>query len=148
MATLHPTSELVAIAWVNSAIGATGVGLDLPEDSTTWPDRGFVQIRAVGGTPHIHIAQRQPVVSVDCWAAATSGSQRPPWHRATQLAEQIRVATEASDANRQVVIGGDYFDAHIQTVYALTEPRPIPSDVAGYAHVTLDIALYWVPATT
>lgn len=139
---LHPTSELVAIAWLRQVL-TTDVGVDLPEDSTTW-GTGFTQVRAVGGTPHIHLPQRQPVISVDCWASAANGSHRPPWNRATQLAEQIRAATEASDANRQVVIGGNYHNAHVQAVYPVSEPKPIPSDVAGYAHVSLDLCLFWV----
>jgi hypothetical protein len=144
---LHPTSEQVAVAWLKDAIGSSGIGIDLPQDSSTWPARGFVQVRSVGGTPHVHIPQRQPVISVDCWAAGTNMA-RPPWFRAAQLAEIVRVATEAADAKRQVVIGGSFVNATIQTVYALTEPRPIPSDVAGYAHSSLDIALTWVETAT
>lgn len=144
-ATLHPTSELVAIAWLKVAI-TTPVDKDLPEDSNDWGPVAFTQVRAVGGTPHIHIPQRQPVISVDVWAS-NKGSPRPPWNRSAQVAEQIRAATEAPDAARQVVIGGDYHNAHIQTIYTLTEPRPIPGDVAGYAHTVLDLYLAWVEAS-
>jgi hypothetical protein len=143
--TLHPTSELVAVAWLQAVL-TTPVGKDLPEDSADWGDLAFTQVQAVGGSPHIHLPQRQPVIALHFWAS-NKGSPRPPWNRSAQAAELARLATEAPDAKRQVVIGGDYYDATIQTVYALTEPRPIPGDVAGYGHTQFDMALYWVAAT-
>lgn len=145
MTTLNPTSELVAIAWLQAVLGSP-VGRDLPEDSADWGDIAFTQVRAVGGSPQIHIPQRQPVISLDFWAS-NKGSPRPPWNRSAQAAELVWLATQAPDAKRQVVIGGDYRNATIQTIYALTEPRPILSDVAGYAHTQFDMALYWVAAT-
>jgi hypothetical protein len=144
-ATLHPTNELVAIAWLEAVL-TTPVGKDLPEDSTDWGAVAFTQVQAVGGSPHIHIPQRQPVVALHFWAS-NKGSPRPPWNRSAQVAEQAWLATQAPDAKRRVVVGGNYFNAAIQTVYALTEPRPIPGDVAGYAHTTFDLYLAWVAAT-
>lgn len=143
---LYPNTERVALAWLSATFGYPN-GLDLPEDNTTWAASGFIQVRTIGGNPGIHFPLRQPVVSVDCWAVDPDGAY-PPWNKSLQLAEQIVNACFDGSSKRQVVIGGDYRPAHVQSVYALTEPRRAPSDVADYAHTQFDMALNWVAAAS
>jgi len=143
---LRPNTTLVTLAWL-SALFDYENGRDLPEDNTTWAASGFVQVRPTGGTPNPHFPLRETVVSVDCWAVDPDG-EFPPWNKADQLAEQIVAATYEPTSKRQVVIGGSYLNAHIQSIYPLTEPRPAPSDVAGYAHTQFDLAVDWVAAAS
>jgi hypothetical protein len=78
---------------------------------------------------------RQSVISIDCWAVLTD-SPRPPWLQAGQLAETVYAATVPTSAKRQVDPntiatpsgGNTYAHAHVQTIYALTEPRPVLGD--------------------
>lgn len=152
MPALNPTSELVTLAWI---VATTGIACDinLPEDNTTWATDGFVTVRVIGGSPLVHLPQRQPVMSIDAWAVQ-SGSARPPWLKASSLAERIYAATIPASAKRQVDLStvvsapATYLHAHVQSVVALGEPRPIPSDQAGYAHTQFDLQLRWVAAAT
>jgi hypothetical protein len=142
---LHPTTDLVTLAWL-ATLFPDNSGVDLPQENTTWAASGFVQIKTIGGTPGAHFPLRQPVLSVDCWAN-DPGSDWPPWNKATQLCEQIIAACYLDASKRQVVIGGDYLPAHVQSIYPVSEVRRAPSDVAGYAHTTFDLAVNWVAAT-
>ncbi len=153
MALLHPTNELVTLAWIQDTTGID-CGINLPEDYTTWAANGFVTVANVGGAPQVHMPVRQPAVTVDCWAVF-AGSPRPPWLQAAQLAERIYAATIPTSAKRQVdpntvapPVGNSYAHAHVQSVYALTEPRPVLGDEAGFAHYTVDIAIRWVEAAS
>jgi hypothetical protein len=154
VATLHPTTELVALAWLAANVPSIPSGLTLPEDITTWPN-GYVVVRTVGGTPQIHIPQREPVVSLDCWAV-TPDSSRPPWYEAALLAEQVYGAMRPTAAKQQVdpntvvtITGGNtYLHAHVQTIYALSEPRVVPGDEAAYARYQFDALIRWVEAAS
>lgn len=144
---LQPHTERVALAWLSAVVPGYPNGLDLPEDNTAWSASGFVQVHTVGGTPGAHFPLRQPVVSVDCWAN-NPDDEYPPWNLALQVAEQIVAACYDPASKRQVVIGGAYPPAHVQSAYPLTEPRRVPSDVAAYAHAQFDLAINWVAATS
>lgn len=153
MALLHPVSELVALAWIQATTGID-CGMTLPEDYTTWAANGFVTTGNIGGSPAVHMPVRNPVVSIDCWAVASS-SPRPPFLQAAQLAETVYAAMQPTSAKRQVdpntvvtPTGNTYLHAHVLSIYALTEPRPVLGDEAGFAHYSLDIALRWVAATS
>jgi hypothetical protein len=142
-----PTTDLVAVAWLKSVLGPfSAVGTTLPTDRASWPD-GFVQVLGVGGTPHVELPVRRPVVSVDCWVAPTQTSNSPRWGQASVLAERVRLATEDKAGPRVVVLTGNYRPAVVMSAWAATEPRRIPDDSGGYAHYSLDVGLHWREAT-
>lgn len=153
MALLHPTSELVALAWIQAVTGIN-CGMTLPEDYTSWAANGFVTAQVTGGSPLAHMPVRQPTVSIDCWAVIAD-SPRPPWLQAASLAEQIYAATIPTTAKRQVdpntvvtAVGNTYLHAHVLSITAMTEPRPVLGDEAGYAHYQFDCLPRWVEAAS
>lgn len=143
---LHPTSELVAVAWLKTLSGLTAgnIATTLPKDVTSWATAGFVQVTAVGGSPNRYVPVANPVVSVDCWATAAQAAN-PPWYKANQLAEIIRTATLAHTAFPVLVDPpGTYNPARVHTAFLITEPRRVTNDPAGYARFTCDLQLAWV----
>lgn len=160
---LLPDSELVACAWLAQVPGWTTamVGTTLPRlgpvgPMPDWVATGFVTIGVVGGTPAAEVPQAVPVLSVNCWAvnAKCAGigqpinvSSRPPWGRASQLAEQIRHAAYALDKGlgRTVSMPVPGFAvAGVQSALLLTEPRRVPADLAGFARYQFEMQLTWV----
>lgn len=144
---LHPTSELVAVAWIKTIAGInpSNVATTLPQSTTSWSTDGFVQVSTVGGTPGLYLPVAAPAVSVDCWAVNPS-SGRPPWGKANQLAESIRAAVYDPEHVQQLVTGfpGDYNDARVLGAWLLTEPRRMRDDDASYARYTFDLSLNWI----
>lgn len=148
--TLHTPNDLVAVAWIASIPGllADGVATQLPvaaEDS--WAAHGFVVVPlSVGGTPHDTIPVRQPVLQVECWAT-NPGSDKLPWWKANQLAEQIRFGSyQRNGAARAVTVttnGVQYPSAAVKMARMLTEPRRIWSDAGDFAGYTFDLQLSW-----
>lgn len=149
--TLHPTSELVAAAWIDSIAGMPKgiVDTQLPADEQTWGDTGFVVVAVVGGSPDVDVAMKRPIIQVDCWAT-NPGSNKPPWFKAAALAEQIRTACyDRSTFGRALTPtanGVHYPTANCKTVYPLTEPHRIYGDAGNYAGYSLDLLLAWVEA--
>lgn len=160
---LLPDSELVASGWLAAIPGWSSamVGTTLPRLGPNgplpdWVDTGFVTVAVVGGTPASHVPQAEPVLSVNCWAVNASCAgpgqpinvqNKPPWGRASQLAEQIRAAAYVLDKGigRGVTMPvPGYAHAAVTSALLLTEPRRMPSDMAGYARYQLDIQLTWV----
>lgn len=169
MTLLIPNSELVALGWLGLMPGFTSamLGTTLPRIPSTgplpaWIATGFVQVPwVVGGSPDQYSIQARPVVQVSCWAAnatldATSNqitvSNKPPWGKAAQLAEQIRAASQSlmfSGAPRRVAMPvAGYAHANVQAAALLSEPRRIPSDIAGFAHYAFDLQLTWIAEAT
>jgi hypothetical protein len=145
---LHPTNELVAVAWLKGVTDLGGrVATELPADEVSWADGGFVQVTGIGGSPERTMPVAKPVVSLDFWACAP-GSGRPPWGKANQLAEHVRADVHAhATTARTVTLPSAYSDARVITAYLLTEPRRVRSDVAYWAHYTADLHLSWVELT-
>lgn len=146
-----PHGELVAQAWLRGVWGvpANGVGTTLPKDNSTWEASGFVQIETVGGSPNVDVPVYRPVISIHCWANKANSSQ-PPWGKANQLAEQIRIAGYGSvdsyaPPERVVALAPNFQNARVMAAYALTEPRRINSDEARYAHYQFDMQFVYVP---
>ncbi|AMW13315.1 hypothetical protein A4E84_29765 [Streptomyces qaidamensis] len=140
----YPSTELVATAWLQQVPDMQAdVGTELPKDPTTWPD-GFVQVMTVGGTPGIHLPMRRPVVQVDCWAA-TPGSPEPPWGLASHLGALILAATYTA-GQRLTELPDLFGTVRVQSAYAVSEPRRIPSDEARFARVQFDLQLHWSAA--
>lgn len=148
--TLHTPNDMVAVAWIASITGLTadGVATQLPTDETTWAGHGFVVVPVtVGGTPHEYIPVRSPVVQVECWATVP-GSDKLPWWKANQLAEQIRYGTyDRINFGRLLTItanGVAYPSAAAKSARMLTEPQRIWSDVGDYAGYRFDLQLTWI----
>lgn len=143
---LRPNTELVAIAWLKTLaeLPSDQIGTTLPGNKAAWAATGFVQVAAgVGGSPDHELPVRRPVVQLDCWACNLN-SQKPPKGKAYALAESIVNATWPFVTVGVTPAPGNYGPAKILEAIALTEPRHLPSDVAGYARVTLDVQIDWV----
>lgn len=164
---LLPDSELVTQGWLAAIPGwsTAMVGTTLPRLGPTgpmpaWVDTGFVTAAVVGGTPASHAPQAQPVMSINCWAVTATCAgpgqpinvkNKPPWGRASQLAEQIRAAAYVLDKGfgRGVTLPvPGYAHAAVHSALLLTEPRRLPADLAGYARYQLDIQLTWVAGSS
>lgn len=160
---LLPNSELVAAGWLASIPGWSPamVGTTLPRIGSqgplpSWATTGFATVAVVGGTPAGLMPVAEPVVSINLWAvnATVAGaptgpinvSNKPPWGKVSQLAEQIRVAAYVLDKNsaRSVAMPvAGYAHASVMGAELLTEPRRMPSDVASYARFQMEIRLTW-----
>lgn len=150
--TLHTPNDLVGVAWIATIPGllADGVATQLPTDETSWAAHGFVVVPVtVGGTPHSVMPIRRAVMQVECWATVP-GSDKLPWWKANQLAEQIRFGCyDRNTFARALTIapgGVTYPGASVKGAAMLTEPRRIWSDVGDYAGYTFDLRLDWVQA--
>jgi hypothetical protein len=144
---LHPTSELVAMAWLRSAVTglASIVATTLPapasDGTISWTTTGFVQVTTLGGSPETDYRLRHPAIGVTCWAV-NQGSSKPPWGKANQLAEAIVAATYGSNW-RLTNLPAAYRNAHVSNMRA-SEPRRLPDDGGGYARYTFDLYPDWI----
>jgi hypothetical protein len=149
MADALPTTGLVAIAWLTqhqpAFAGIVATSLPAPVNGVlSWQVSGFVQVQELGGGTDIDIPQRRTaVITADLWVAPAPGSTKPPWHKAAQLAEQLRQATEG-DTGGVVTLPTGYAGARVLSAYLISEPSRVPDDPAGYARFTADLALDWV----
>ena len=148
-ATLRPTTERGAVAWIGGIQGLSPgmVATQLPKDNTTWAASGFVTVRTVGGAPGMYVPLRQPVVAVDAWAVNPT-SNKPPWFQANGLMELIDQGCRVSNAGRWLALPGLYLQARVATAYWVTEPQRVYTDQGGYARYTANLALNWVPAVS
>lgn len=141
-----PTAEQVAVEWLRSVEGIdpTKVATNLPADAAVWGATGFAQVTVTGGSPAVHTPLNRPVVTVDCWAAKP-GSSRPPWGFAGSMAAAIVWA-----AFRQRVVtldlGVEFRAPRVLAVSAISEPRRILDDEAGFARVQVDLLIVWALA--
>lgn len=142
-ALLHATTELVTQAWVKTVVRDI-VATRLPRDNTSWAASGFVTIGTTGGNTGLYVPLRSPVVSADCWAVNPQ-SGRPPWNKATALAERIVAATYDPAFTPQLVTLPDgYAQARVLTVYTAYEPRRVPDDPGSYARMSLGLTANWI----
>lgn len=142
---IRPTSELVSVAWLKGVAGLPSgqVGTTLPSDVTKWPN-GFVQARVVGGTDHMDLPVRQPVIRVSCWVP---GSKR--FGEANVLADTVVAGTRGSDGHgqvgREVAINvADFAPARVLSVWPLSTPVRVP-DPSDFARYDVTLELHWVP---
>lgn len=143
---LRATTELVGQAWLRGVVGDI-VATTLPRGNATWAASGFVTLATVGGAAGLYVPLRSPVLSVTCWAVAPS-SNKPPWNKATALAEQIQAATYDSDATpRLLTLPANYPHARVLSAYTAYEPRRVPDDEASYARIEFGLALNWIEVT-
>jgi hypothetical protein len=146
--TLRPTIDVVAVALIRvlSAIPASRVDTTLPKDTAVWSD-GFVQAVGISEQSGMYVPLHASVINVSCWAT-NIGSGKPPWGKANQLAEIIKVAC-LEHSNFPVTLDlstlGDYGPARVHSAYFITEPHRIPSDEGSYARYDGDLQIYWTP---
>lgn len=158
MTTLLPllaNAELVCLAYLRTVVSAydVGVGTTLqgPDPKTgelSWGDTGFVQAITVGGSPNGTVPIRQPVLSLDFWAAAV-GKSRPPWNQANAIAELCLQAHYAfgpsvDRTHVAVTLPTGYPSAYVQEFTFLGEPERRPADEANYAHYGCQVQMSWV----
>lgn len=140
-------SELVASAFIGAVLGDTSlVGTTLPRDATSWSASGFVRIAVAQGIPEIHVPVRRPIIGVECWAAPSASSTKPPWGKAANLAELIVAGCYASSgATRNLTMPVSGYNAvRMFSAWPITEPRRMPSDVSSYARYGFDMRCDWV----
>ncbi|MFI6140316.1 hypothetical protein ACIBCC_19275 [Streptomyces griseus] len=157
MATIlkRATTDLVAIAWIKDLVGdivATTVPR-LPETGIpTWAETGFVTVHTSSGGANMYVPMRMPVVLVDCWAASPN-SVKPPWNKATALAEAIVAGCLDHQNNpRLLTLPAGYPNARVLSAYTVQEPRRpvIPgggeasADLGSWARIVLALQLHWV----
>lgn len=153
---LLPSSLLVAIGWLRLALPGVEVGEDLPDfstESTASQDAlravGFVRVSVVGGTPHLEVPRRNPVVSAESWLAPQALTGKASWARAHNLAGRIVTATWDPSLMGKVVdlsAVGNYASARVDTVNALGEPDEVEEDESDWARVDVELDLSWVAA--
>jgi hypothetical protein len=146
MAYLHPTDELVAVAWLKTITGLHEmVATETPDDTSTWQEYGFVTVEGAGGTPHVYLPVHRPVLGLDFWAVNPS-SVRPPWGKANQLFEVVRAATLPGGGYLPAAITSlpaDYNHAVVTEARVVIHARRIPEDEQGWAHYQADLELHW-----
>lgn len=143
---LRATSDLVAVAWLRgvSGLDPTKVATTLPEDVAGWGEAGFVQVRAVGGTPDLYLPAGRPVLQVDCWAVKPD-TGRPLWNVAALLAQAIVDGTrDESTMRRPLALPAGYPGAQVMQAYPLVDPHRIEGDPGSYARFRMDLAMHWV----
>lgn len=143
----QPNAELVAKAWIQGIPGipANGVATTLPEDLTTWK-AGFVQVEALpGGGPQLHVKKRESVMDVGCWYQPNPGSDKPPWNKASQLAEIVFDGGYAPPltVQRTLVLPAAYDNARVLSAMP-SEPERRGSDAIGNALYGLILELHWI----
>jgi hypothetical protein len=145
-------SELVMIAWLKSAPGvlADVIATQPPLDETQWAANGCIAVSVVGGHPDPDVPVRNPVMQLDFFAT-NPGSARIPWFKASDLAEQVWMATRDRQRIGRIVSitsgGKAYPPAKVLTAFWLTEPRRIYNDRGDWAHYQGDLALSWTITT-
>jgi hypothetical protein len=145
LGTYYPSHDLVAVAFLQSLdLPADGIDTDLPRDPADWTNQGFIQVTAVGGSPEIDVPVYRPAVQVDVWANRP-GSEYPPWNQAGHLAAALVAATYDTDNfGISPTLPDGFRTVRVLTAFPLSEPRRILDDPAGFARVSLDLALRWV----
>jgi hypothetical protein len=158
MSGLHPTSELVACAWIasipDSGFTDSMVATRAPNQES-WPVvdgvSQFISVRVVGGTPRpvdIQAPLAMPVVEVMCWATVLN-SNKPPWFVANQNAEVIRLACYSRSlgvfgrALTPTAKNVTYNPATVHAAMMHTEPRRIYQDPRSYACYQFDLGMVW-----
>jgi|ERR1700733_6439547 len=144
---LHPTSDLVAMAWLQSIpqVLPNQVGTTLP--APPWPNNAFIVVcKAIGGSPDPYIQIAQPVLEIEYYAVRPQ-SNKPHWGKANQLFEIVRHATydrvNMGRALNIIAQGQEYNGANCLWVSALTEPRKTFNDTGSYACFSSDVQFKW-----
>lgn len=146
-APLLPTTSEVGKAWLMLAtVGGVHVDDDLPTlaELPALATVGAIRLTGTGGSPDRYTPMRSPILTAECWVAASDTTRRRAWHLAGQLAERL-VASTYDPALMGVVVDlpGDYRSARVHTVTALSDPDRIEDEGSGWVRVDLDLELLW-----
>lgn len=153
---VHANNTVVMLAWLATLpLPANSVGTSLPEVEK-WYDTGFVVVGpAVGsgafgigansGSANIYIPERKPVITIDCYAARRN-SEKPDLGRANNLAEIILNGAyyPPGTAMPELVLKPGVKPVWLESVFPLSEPRPIPEPATNFARFSLDMAIHWI----
>lgn len=141
----HPSAPLVACTWLRSLdLDVDDIGTAIPGDPATWATNGYLQVpTAVGGTPAIHVQMRAPIVQVSAWTNRPN-SQQAPWNRAEHLIGSVVTAAHDQQSPLDLDMPAGYYPVRLHAVWCQSEPRRIPGDPSGYAHVSSDFEMRWV----
>lgn len=144
------TTDLVAVAWLKGLVG------DIVATTMPHPAAGtafdFVTVHTAGGSTNMYVPMREPVVSIDCWSAPAA-SVKPPWNRATALAEAIVAGCLDHEANpRPLTLPTGYPGARVLSAHVVQDPRrPVvpgagdnSADLGSWARIIMAIQLHWV----
>lgn len=144
--TIYATPERVAVAWLAALPGlnASMVGTTLPSDESLWSASGYITAAVTGGSPDTYYRVGRPVVTLNCWGV-TSNTGLPPWNKAQNLAEIVRMGTYLNSWPWLSMPNCDE-RARVMTAYLAGEPRRHYGDLGDYAAYVVDLALDW--ATT
>lgn len=144
------TTELVAIAWLKDLVGDI-VATTVPRNDTVAAS-GFVTVHTSGGSSNMYIPIREPVVLIDCWWAAKE-SVKPPFHKASALAEQIVAGCyDHENTPRLLPLPAGYPNARVLSAHVVQDPRRpvIPgagdssADLGSWARITLGVQFHWI----
>lgn len=154
----HPTTELVAMAWIGSIPSQFGnftpsMVATQPPPEQNWPLNedglgNFITVTVVGGTPMPGVPISQPIVEVKAYATKP-GSNKPPWFAANDLISRIWLATMSKlpgvfGRKLDIVANGvQYAPASCLEAIVHTEPRRMYSDARNWACYSVDMSLSW-----
>lgn len=142
----RPNNDVAAISWLKTLPGvpSNGVASSLPRDNSTWEASGFVTIQVISGQPDIYNPINRPVVQILCWANKAN-SEKPPWGRANNLAEEIKAACYGHPELYGYVQTPVHFgDVRVLSCYLLSEPRRVLADEARFAVYEFELQMHWV----
>jgi hypothetical protein len=154
----HPTSELVACAWISSIPGSnitTSMVATQTPDPVKWPVVNgisqFITVMALGGTPKplgMQAPLAMPVMEVRCWATRLD-SDKPPWFASAEMCEIIRIGMYQRSlgvfGRALTVQSGSavYNPANVIEIVMHTEPRRIYADPRSWAVYQFDMGMTW-----
>jgi hypothetical protein len=155
---LRATTDLVAIAWLKDLVGDI-VSTTVPRVPETgippWAATGFVTVHTSSGGANKYVPMRMPIVLIDCWAA-NPNSVRPPWNKATALAEAIvNGCYDHEGTPRLLTLPSGYPNARVLSAYTVQEPRrPVvpgageaSADLGSWARIILALQMHWIEVT-
>lgn len=141
------STELAAVYWLKSLPGIPEDRIDvvLPdaEDEFLLVAPGFITVRTIGGTPHMYLPQREPVVEINTWVAYPN-DQKAPWVSSNTLADIIINACYDPSNFGHVLTHPDYENIRMMSAYPTSEPTRFEDDDARYARFVFEMQLYWV----
>lgn len=143
---LLPTTVEVAQAWLRLAAPGVHVDEELPtlKDLPALATLGAIRITPVSGSPNPYVPMRSPVITAECWVAATDSTRKRAWHLAGQLAERLVAASfDRALMGADVDLPGDYRNARVHTATALADPERVEDEESGWARVDVDLELLW-----
>lgn len=148
---LHPAnSELVAVAWVLSLPGISHgmCATQLPKNTDTWAERGFVVVGAdAGGSQNPDVPWGESVMQLDI-RAVNPNSLNPDWGKAASLAQRIEnAALDNLSLGTTLTLRPGYHGARVTSAWTASRARRIPMDPSSYALFRLDLAINWVQVT-